>query len=348
MITLNIVTFKENDPQVRLALASVLMQHGGTSFDVQSRSRTISSLIEGLEAPFVMEHVHNLCSSIGKATGIVVAVTEEDGEEVPSEVSVASAALEALVSLARNSKISNRHNVCKAAIGVLIRLSLFADLNLHSSKKEKKQKKSKSSKKDKDESNVGDEFLEISAVVKLVEGTSTGFAVSLVSSASSKLLGLLADLGSNTLEKLADKSDAVITDISTDNPTLSGETLLQWALRFTSSCSQSGLTVRRVNAESEGDEDSSETILKSALDTERSLTASLKLYSSVVAQRRFIDSLRLLLSHAIFHIFSSEDVSFEVTFVVVAISFLNKVFRSCWTWLKCPLCLFKLQLTNLQ
>eukprot|EP01035_Chromulina_nebulosa_P029867 gene29867-39640_t len=261
--TLNgLVSATGTEPQCRLAISSVLVQYGGANFDMVTKTSTVSSLLEGLRPDAILCHIKFLCASIAATAGVsssdaaaVVKKTatakttddelyhtegvtsdgveggddEQEGEEFEiTPLSAGCASIETLHSLAKNSKISNRGNICAIVSSVLLSLACFRSCDfatlLSSSstssgeKSSKKAKKQKKSKKDKDGDKEGDgldaltpslspayERESVDCIVALTEGALADpkfFPEEICKLAGVKLLSLLAEVGSTTIHSL--------------------------------------------------------------------------------------------------------------------------------------------------
>ena len=127
----------------------------------------------------------------------------------------ASSIIDALVSLARNSRLSGRGDICAGLIAILIRISCFSratmetprmtlDTDIRSAEKKKKKKK----KEQKDQLSISVTFVdfpdstveEIVDFVHLVEKAAP-FSEKLVQSSTQRLLTMLADFGSLAIEQ---------------------------------------------------------------------------------------------------------------------------------------------------
>lgn len=171
----------EDQVSCRLALASVLVQHGSPNFDTLTGTNAVSELLQGLGKESIVSHMSFLCSSIGGS-----GQSAEDNED-----SMAESALEALVLLAKNNKLELRNYIAVLVTGVLIRLSCFGTAR---SKKKVKSKMSSSSELPEDASEVLTGFLK--EVDKLGDHVDK-----LRETASLKLLSLLSDVGFLSYEK---------------------------------------------------------------------------------------------------------------------------------------------------
>ena len=163
----------------RLALASVLVQHGSPNFDSLTDTSAVSELLQGLGKESIVSHMKFLCGVIGGSSQ-----SSEHHED-----SMAESALETLALLAKNNKLELRNYIAILVIGVLLRLSCFGTAR-------PKRKKSKVLLTDlpEDISSVLNDFLD--EIDKHVEQ-----GESLRETASLKLLSLLADIGFLTYEK---------------------------------------------------------------------------------------------------------------------------------------------------
>ena len=108
----------------RLALASCVVQYGGPMFDGVSHTRSIATLLEGLNAAAVASHVKFLCTVIGTIHTPTTPTNNSAGASSSPSPS-ALAAVEALATLARNGKISHRPYVCAVVVAVLTRWACF-------------------------------------------------------------------------------------------------------------------------------------------------------------------------------------------------------------------------------
>lgn len=170
----NIVKAAGSDSQCRLALASAFVHYGSANFDSMTGMHVVSELLEGLEIEALESHIKSLCSSTRTvitqqesatsaldeaATGLesVAGAASAGGYESsknPGTFTAILAAIEALVSLTKNSRIQHRGFICCSTISVLVRLSCFqlvgktnkltpASVNVDQSSKKKKSKKDK-------------------------------------------------------------------------------------------------------------------------------------------------------------------------------------------------------------
>lgn len=214
---------------------------------------------------------------------------DQEEEEAPEDDKMASTigAIEAIFSLVRNTRIANRVYVSAAAVGLFVRLSCFGPGRTQLPVAvEVKTPKKKSKKEDSTSAAVaGLSGLnkDIIAAIKLVEGSSDSSSSSgnghshfhvpaeIAELAGSKLIALLADIGSISLSVLAVpapvavstdgkkwKGDKVLEKPSTDG--IHSTTLIDLAVATVNYLSSTGglALLRTAEASEEEDEDDSE------------------------------------------------------------------------------------------
>lgn len=148
----SLVSAVADNTQARLALASILVQHGGSEFDAVTGTRAVSDLLEGLDGNSVATHVLFLCGVLGSrlevtedssgVSGMEVEdkgdddlVKEEEEEEEEDELLAESAeearyiagvaTVDALWAAVRNTRLQNRGRVVAIALAALIRVACF-------------------------------------------------------------------------------------------------------------------------------------------------------------------------------------------------------------------------------
>ena len=224
-----------SDAEARVAIASVLVSHASANFDVLAGVPAVGSLLEGLSEDAVLEHVQALARLVAAAAvpepseAEMQATSEnaEDDAENENVVSVhakAAAALEALASLTKNTKLSCRGTVCSVSAAVFTRVACFVESTLPAELTSKSSKKSKKGpgaactafRESVDVPNavVSSHMLNALESVSSEQQKDCGYPASLVVSASGKLLTLLAETGhlstyqlSNRVNAPADKED---------------------------------------------------------------------------------------------------------------------------------------------
>jgi hypothetical protein len=232
-----------NDSSCRLALSSAFVHYGSANFDSYTGITAVNSLLEGLGIKALTSHVKFLCGIIGIAYGEEnddennnklpnhtpnknkkmkkVSINDGDSDEDienESHIAAAQSAIEALASLAKNSKIApNRAFVCSTTISVLVRVSCYGKGNtkefVNILTKEKTPKKGSKKIKKETESTSDSGLLNATMIecIGLTENKSinndkiTAYPKIISDIASVKLLSLLADIGNNSLTQL-DKS----------------------------------------------------------------------------------------------------------------------------------------------
>ena len=138
-----------SDSKVKLAIASILVGHCGANFDSQSRTTTVSSLLDGLHDGDILVYAQLLAQVLGDslvayhaaANDDAAAGTDneadsegrEDAEESDGEdrrlqaLSEMHGAIEGLVSLTKNAKLAGRFTVSIATAAVLMRVVYFSN-----------------------------------------------------------------------------------------------------------------------------------------------------------------------------------------------------------------------------
>jgi len=219
------------DAQARVALASVLVSHASANFDSLTGIPAVSTLLQGLDEAAVLSHVQGLVRLVVGATELsaeaaeAVSVEGGDGEQPGEDVSrsagaLAAAALEALASLAKNARLSCRGTVCSVVGAVLTRIACFEEAALPAEQfasdggaapkkgKAKKGGKDKDtlaafkSSVDADNAKVSPHIIEALIAVSPAPEGRIAYPVTIVASASAKLLTLLADAGNMTSHHL--------------------------------------------------------------------------------------------------------------------------------------------------
>ena len=227
-----------SDSKVKLAIASILVEHCGANFDSQSRTTTVSSLLDGLHDGDILVYAQLLAQVLGDslvayhaaANDEAAAGTDneadsegrEDAEEPDGEdrrlqaLSEMHGAIEGLVSLTKNAKLAGRFTVSIATAAILMRVVYFSNskhkalASLLKSDLGKNTKKSgKPSKDDPAELYkkifgpsfpLSDTLEYVITCIGAAEGSTIdgSFPAEVVSLAATKLFSLLSDTGSKT------------------------------------------------------------------------------------------------------------------------------------------------------
>lgn len=226
----------------KLAIATLLVQHGGAEFDKLTSTSAVADLLANMDSQLVMQHIGVLCQSLVK--------TEGDNVEENDEESVSTSAISALYSLTKNQALQRRGDVIAIVLLVLVRLACFQSGEVNApviaesvalKKTPKKSKKADTSKN-----------LEVSVFANLNISTDVlnqvwsilstigagSLSAEIQSAAAGRLLALLTDVGNMSVDTL---------NGSSANATVN---LLQLALAMATHCRNSGLELS-INSEDE-------------------------------------------------------------------------------------------------
>ena len=270
------------DPQCRLALASTLVQYGGVGFDSSTGTSIVSGLLEGLNSDALLSHIKFLCEVISSSTPPAPDFAgstkhdalktdskesriadgegeDEDEDDGAERISSALAALEALVSLAKNQRLSSRGEITTTVLVILIRLACFsgtleADFAINETGgKSKGKKKASGGKEYGNGASLSDQVLSAMELVAV----NSSCPENLSNLAANRLMTILADMGSMTLSQLNSKTGSTnIKDGSNSDSNKGGPTLLDISVECISYYAfQKGLVLRRdflVQDEDEG------------------------------------------------------------------------------------------------
>ncbi len=210
--------------EARLVLASTFVEHGSANFDAITGIPAVATLLIGLDHTDVLEHLNSLLKLVAsscaddEAEKVDEPEIENDGENEHwqatdrSAAATALAALEAITSLAKNRKLLCRGSVCSVVTSVLVKLACFEDNSLPDAVFVSDSKKKSRSKKSTGElahaaregfSASVDDVEPLLQAIKIVSpGGEYNYPAAVITSASSKLLTLLAEVGSLSSQQL--------------------------------------------------------------------------------------------------------------------------------------------------
>jgi hypothetical protein len=216
------MTDSVDDSDSRLALASILVQHCGLSFDSKTGTTIVKDLLSGVSRSGVLQHVQALCEVVSRTS-----LELKDGKgDIPS-VGEAEGALSALYSIAKNRNLQeDGSDLLLVITTIFLRISCFGNgytRTIQSTSSKSSTSKSKKSKKNEivaseselffslanQLSNLSDTLTDAIRLLQHFEASSgisnesnTGkvaleslFPVEIVASARSKLCSLLSDCG---------------------------------------------------------------------------------------------------------------------------------------------------------
>ena len=228
--------------------------------------------------------------------------------------SVVTSAIEALIGIAKNSKIAGRGTVCSIIIGVFMRLSCFDSGNINEMNKKIK-KKQKTDQQDDQQPNIQ----HIIDCVKIVEEgiNLEGYPRGAISNiAAVKLLSLLSDIGMDSIEYLNLKSDGKeVLKINNDFD----NSFLNFVLSFLKTLLDSDLNI----IYKDDQHDTNQSMKKELLDIIKAINGFAYTSTSQITEKkidagigRLVCSLKELISHSLIHTLATEGFDIEVSIYI--------------------------------